>query len=300
MATDLLNNWGEDMKISGLIGIALAGLLAGCASNYDVSGVASMTPTGDAFSKALHKRYVERAKFEQGEYDWASVDFFTNRARMAASGKAPEPQKLEERRFGDAKVVPEIKSARDRLVAALATNAPKDNPDACALAQTWFEHWMEQQEEGHQPDHIAMAKDGYLKAIPMCVVKVAAPAPAPMAPAPAPVAKVVKTFTVYFDHDKTAITPAAQAILADAAKSARELSPTNVFVVGHADTSGAAAYNEKLAAKRAKAVAEALSKIGVASRVLDVKAKGETTLAVKTADNKKEPRNRRVEIQFEK
>lgn len=285
--------------LRSLAGLAVAGLLAGCASSYDVDGVAAMSPPGDAFASALHKRYVERAKFEQGEYDWESVAYFNGRARMAAGGKAPEPQRIEERGFGDAKAAGEIKAARDRLVAALATSAPKDNPDACALAQTWLEHWMEQQEEGHQPDHIAMAKDGYTKAIPMCVARVVA-APARAAAPPPPPVKMVKTFTVYFDHDRTSINQAAQAVLAEAARSARELSPASVLVVGHADTSGSAAYNEKLAAKRAQAVSRELSRLGVQSRVQDVKAQGETMLAVKTADNKREPRNRRVEIRFEK
>ncbi|MDK9722622.1 MAG: hypothetical protein OEL53_15715 [Rhodospirillales bacterium] len=30
---------------------------------------------------------------------------------------------------------------------------------------------MERQEEGHQPDHIAMVKAGYMKDIPDCVAK---------------------------------------------------------------------------------------------------------------------------------
>jgi outer membrane protein OmpA-like peptidoglycan-associated protein len=145
-----------------------------------------------------------------------------------------------------------------------------------------------------------MAKDGYTKAIPNCVARVAAAPARPAAAPPPPPAKVVKTFTVYFDHDKASINQAAQSVLAEAAKSARELTPANVFVVGHADTSGSAVYNEKLASKRAQAVSKELNRLGVQARVLDVKARGETMLAVQTGDNKKEPRNRRVEIHFEK
>ena len=68
---------------------------------------------------------------------------------------------------------------------------------------------------------------------------------------------------------------------------------------GHTDTVGKSAYNDKLSAKRADAVAAALAKLGVSSKV-DQKAFGFTKLAVPTKANVKEGKNRRVEIYFEK
>ena len=68
---------------------------------------------------------------------------------------------------------------------------------------------------------------------------------------------------------------------------------------GHTDTVGKSAYNDKLSAKRASAVAAALAKLGVSSKV-DQKSFGFTKLAVPTKANIKEGKNRRVEIYFEK
>lgn len=266
-------------------------LLAACGT-YDVASVEKMANKGDGFAQALQKRYVERAKFEIGEQDWRSVDFFAKRGEMAAMGQAVAPQPPAERSL---KVdAPQIKAGHDKLTAALKAGASKAQPDACALAQTWLEHWMEQSEEGHQMDHIAMARKGFEDNMPKC-----APAKMAAAPAPAP-AKIVKTYVVYFDFNKADITAEAKRVIDQVAKDQATIKPTNIFLAGHTDTSGSTALNKALSDKRAKAAAAALAKVGVNAKILDLKSHGEDMLAVKTADNVKEGKNRRVEIHFEK
>ena len=73
-----------------------------------------------------------------------------------------------------------------------------------------------------------------------------------------------------------------------------------VTVVGYTDTSGSAAYNIKLSQRRASSTAKALVADGVANADVSVSWKGETDLAVPTADGVREPRNRRatIDIQF--
>lgn len=272
-----------------VIGAALLSLGA-CASNWDIDGVAATANPGDAFAKALQTRYLERARFEKGEADWDDVAFFTQKAREAATGVAPAPQHPEERGLtGNT----EVKAARDKLVAALATKAPVDAPDSCALAQTWFDHWMEQLEEGHQPDHIAEAKAGFDKAMPQCVAK-------PVVAAAPPAPKIIKQYVVYFDLGKSALTAAAKKTLIEVAKEESTLKPANVYLSGHTDTSGSAKTNEVLSIKRTETVAKQLAMMGVPTKVLDLKSHGETMQAVPTKDGTKEAKNRRVEILFEK
>jgi len=67
-------------------------------------------------------------------------------------------------------------------------------------------------------------------------------------------------------------------------------------VVGHADTSGAAAYNVRLSEKRSKAVADAMVGLGVNAAALAVDWRGEAEPAVDTGDGVKEPLNRRATI----
>ncbi|MBR9971641.1 OmpA family protein [Magnetospirillum sulfuroxidans] len=273
-----------------IAGAALLSLGA-CASHWDIDGVAATPNAGDAFTKALQTRYLERARFEKGESDWYDVDYFTKKARQASTGIAPAPQHPSERGLaGNA----EVKASHEKLVAALAVpNATKDAPDACALAQTWHDHWLEQLEEGFQADHIAEAKDGYNKAIPLCV-----PKPVVVAAPPSP--KVIKQYVVYFDLGKSVLTPTAKKTLVDVVKDESSMKPTSVYLAGHTDTSGSAKTNEALSIKRTETVAKELAKMGVPTKVLDLKSLGETKLAVPTKDGVVEAKNRRVEVYFEK
>lgn len=273
-----------------IVGAAVLSLGA-CASNWDIDGVAAMPGQGDAFAKALQTRYLERARFERDEHDWRDVAYFTDKARLAAAGTVPAPQDPAER---DLAGNPDVKAARDKLVAALGTKAPVDAPDACALAQTWFEHWMEQLEEGHQPDHIAEAKAGFDKAMPQCKTKPVAVVTVPAKP------QVIKSYVVYFDLGKAGLSAAAKKQLVDVVKDEALLKPTSIYLSGHTDTSGSAKSNDALSIKRTETVAKQLANMGVATKVLDLKSYGETKLAVPTKDGVAEVKNRRVEIYFEK
>jgi outer membrane protein OmpA-like peptidoglycan-associated protein len=96
------------------------------------------------------------------------------------------------------------------------------------------------------------------------------------------------------------LTPEAQTVVQEAANYASGGNATRVVVVGHADTSGSAAYNVRLSERRAKAVADALVGLGLGADKLQVDWKGETMPAVATGDGVKEPLNRRstIDINF--
>ena len=70
----------------------------------------------------------------------------------------------------------------------------------------------------------------------------------------------------------------------------------NVRVVGHTDTSGSAAYNLRLSERRAKDARDELVSEGVNGALITSEGKGETELFIPTADNVKEPLNRRTEV----
>ena len=69
-----------------------------------------------------------------------------------------------------------------------------------------------------------------------------------------------------------------------------------VLIVGHTDTTGPNARNEALSMKRAEKVKKYLIERGVTATNIQVSGMGERSLLVKTPDNTKEPKNRRVEI----
>ncbi len=127
----------------------------------------------------------------------------------------------------------------------------------------------------------------------------ATPAPTPAAaPAPAPAAApgVARTYLVFFDWDRADLTARAREIIKEAATNAQRANVTRIEVAGHADRSGDAAYNQRLSMRRAEAVAAQLVRDGVARGAISVQAFGESRPLVPTADNVREPQNRRVEI----
>jgi len=125
-------------------------------------------------------------------------------------------------------------------------------------------------------------------------------APAPLPPtAAAPVAAATcedVDFIVYFEWDESDLTDQAAQTIGSASQQASRCSITRVNVVGHADRSGAPAYNVALSERRARAVREELVRRGVPASSISVEARGESDPAVDTPDNVREPLNRRSEV----
>ncbi len=69
-----------------------------------------------------------------------------------------------------------------------------------------------------------------------------------------------------------------------------------ITVIGHTDTVGTDAYNDKLSLERAQAVREILIGMGVPAQNITAAGRGKREPLVATAENVNEPRNRRVEL----
>jgi len=121
---------------------------------------------------------------------------------------------------------------------------------------------------------------------------IAPPAP----PAPPPLAR--RVFLVFFDWDKSTITPEGMAIIQQAAAAFRAGGPVTIQVTGYTDASGSAGYNQRLSERRANAVAQAMVGLGVPRQQMAVSGRGKNDQRVPTADGVREPQNRRVEIVF--
>jgi OmpA-OmpF porin, OOP family len=117
--------------------------------------------------------------------------------------------------------------------------------------------------------------------------------PPVQAPAPAP-----RSYLVFFDFNKSDLTPQAVEIVNTAAKNAGPAKVTQLTVTGHTDTVGSDAYNMRLSRRRAESVAAQLEKDGIASSEIEIVAKGKRDLLVPTGDGVREPQNRRVQIVY--
>ncbi|MEC9066524.1 MAG: OmpA family protein, partial [Pseudomonadota bacterium] len=116
-------------------------------------------------------------------------------------------------------------------------------------------------------------------------------------PPPAPVCNK-GPYIVFFEWDKSDITPEAATILDNAVSAYTNCGTASVMLAGHTDRSGSAAYNMGLAERRNDSVREYLTGRGVPGARISSEAFGETQPRVPTADGVRELQNRRVEITY--
>jgi OOP family OmpA-OmpF porin len=139
------------------------------------------------------------------------------------------------------------------------------------------------------------------------IVPVVAPAPVVVAPpvvAPAPVVvappaatKVTYAADAFFDFDKSVLKPDGKAKLDDLIGKIKDINLEVIIAVGHTDSIGSDAYNQKLSVRRSEAVKAYLVSKGIEKNRVYTEGKGEKQPVAdnKTAEGRS--KNRRVEIE---
>jgi outer membrane protein OmpA-like peptidoglycan-associated protein len=106
-----------------------------------------------------------------------------------------------------------------------------------------------------------------------------------------------RSFVIYFEYGpKVEFVAAAGPVLNELRDYVASLPAPEITVIGHTDTVGTMEANDELSIKRAYAVRDFLIDEGIKAARIDISGRGERELAVPTADEVPEPRNRRVEI----
>ena len=144
--------------------------------------------------------------------------------------------------------------------------------------------------------------------VPKPVAAVAPPAPPAATPAPAaPPAqptseKVTFAADAFFDFDKSTLKPEGKAKLDDLVSKLGSINLEVIIAVGHTDSIGTVAYNQKLSVRRAESVKAYLVGKGVEANRIYTEGKGKSQpIAPNTINGKDNPagraKNRRVEIE---
>jgi OOP family OmpA-OmpF porin len=128
--------------------------------------------------------------------------------------------------------------------------------------------------------------------------KVEAPKPTPVPEKPKPVAeKVTFAADVFFDFDKSVIKPEGKSKLDDLSSKLKGINLEVVIAIGHADSIGSDAYNQRLSVRRAESVKAYLVSRGVESNRVYTEGKGEKQPVADNKSREGRAKNRRVEIE---
>ena len=137
-------------------------------------------------------------------------------------------------------------------------------------------------------------------AAPGCDGAVAAPeakaAPAPAAPVAA-ASKVTYAADAFFDFDKSVLKPAGKAKLDDLVSKVKGINLEVIIAVGHTDSIGTDAYNQKLSVRRAESVKAYLISKGIEKNRIYTEGKGEKQPVASNKTKEGRAKNRRVEIE---
>jgi OOP family OmpA-OmpF porin len=161
------------------------------------------------------------------------------------------------------------------------------------------------------PATAAVGCDGAIVAPPPAPAPVVAPPPppapvvappppaAPPAPAPQPPAatKVTYAADAFFDFDKAVLKAEGKAKLDDLVGKVKGINLEVIIAVGHTDSIGSDAYNQKLSVRRSEAVKAYLVSKGIEKNRVYTEGKGKKQPVADNKTKEGQAKNRRVEIE---
>lgn len=314
-------------RFLGFVVVAL--MLSGCSgfkSHTEIEALNEAQPVGSAFTQRLTTEYRAYVQLKQRSLDYADARHFARKGLLAAQGETVMPEPLSNWHLDD-KSARDLRAARNDLIGLLDGGGRVKAPFEAAIAQAKFDCWIEQEEQNWSSPRAPVCRGEYekamrdlratlLKTMPK-PQKIDEPVPEKVMPIIADEVIIAETapvvdpsaiasgldegmFLVFFDFDSSKLNAtAANVVDAVAAQIKKRKDLRVVRLVGHTDTSGSAAYNMRLSARRAEAVRTALATRGVNVDLLETLARGEDDLLVSTPNNTREPANRRVQVTFE-
>jgi outer membrane protein OmpA-like peptidoglycan-associated protein len=104
------------------------------------------------------------------------------------------------------------------------------------------------------------------------------------------------SFMLYFLEGKDELTAESRGEMEKVFGELKRRPLPDIVVIGHTDTVGGLAFNDRLSLARAERLREMMIGLGIPAERITAAGRGKRELLVPTEDNISEPRNRRVEI----
>jgi OOP family OmpA-OmpF porin len=281
-------------------GLALL-LLASCApytARLQLDTLNQTVPSGSLFCQRLAVEYRDLANYDYEELDsYENAAHFSRKGLEASMGTVVLPEDPDQWHISDGDAGQMVQD-RQKMLTLLDNGGRAQAPNPAAVAQARFDCWVERAEKGDEGD-TSVCRSQFYAALDQVQAALNKPAPAEVEAAPQVDELHQAMFLVFFDWNKSSITPTAGKVLDTVVSEAARLHASRIIVTGNADLSGTDRYNEKLALIRARAVKAELVSRGVSEDMIDVRSDGDTTPLVPTGRGVREPANRRAEIRFE-
>ena len=109
--------------------------------------------------------------------------------------------------------------------------------------------------------------------------------------------KVTYAADAFFDFDKSVLKPEGKAKLDDLVGKVKDINLEVIIAVGHTDSTGPDAYNQKLSVKRSETVKAYLVSKGIEKNRVYTEGKGEKQPVADNKTKEGQAKNRRVEIE---
>lgn len=272
-------------------------------SVFDTRSGLDLEANGIAFNQALYSGYEELSEDRSDawlEADWDFVDgeLFNHKARTAKKNSVVLPDEPMDRELTEEQAA-EFQDAIERLRRGFDQGGRYLAPQDAATAQVSYDCWIEATEDGRTGDaeackvafKMAMSAVESQANYALTDIDYTTPAPAMAAATPSQT-----QFIVLFDFDSIEYAPGNGTIVREALDAAMANAGSTLRITGHADRSGAVAYNQTLSERRANRVIEELVSGGVEPTRISGEAVGETQPLVPTDDGVREEGNRAVVI----
>jgi OmpA-OmpF porin, OOP family len=255
---------------------------------------AARPPAGGAFIQETAHDYAGLANYlaHHGEFyqgDWVDVDYFSRKGIAAEHGELVPPE--DNKNWAIPLEEPyhfrtQMAQARVRLVHDLDNGGRDRFPGLAARAQVAYDCWLERTEDDWAKEFDGQCHRDFIATIDALEQALNGKAAA---------APTAHEYNVYFEFDRSNLTPEGRQVVDTVAQAAKSPNVT-IRLVGKADLTGTDPYNMALSHRRADTVRAELRHDGIDNSRIEERWVGFREPPVPTAPGVREPRNRVVEV----